>query len=691
MKIFFPVLLCGLFYFASLPPTVASYRDCGELALGANTLGVLHPPGYPLYALMGKLFTVIYPVGNTAYRLNAMSLFFSLFSLFLLGQILLRLTPHAFVVPFLVLFFGLSPEYFQLALVSESYAPDIFFVLFLLYLAIKKKNVFIFSFCAGIFLTNRLSLLLIYPVLFLPYLRKENLTFSGFIGAVLCFAAGFSFYAYLPIRSLKNPFLDWADPQNLSNFVYSLTRKAYGHSLDRISEMYRLKEVLLPQLKFFLFSLLRISPLLIPFGMFSLLNPGRDRLRLSLLLAFLLSGPFFLAISRMPTNPHAMAIVSASYPVPQLFFMILSLFSFNRFFVRAQKKAAFYAKLLLVLSLFFSFSRGVAMLGQRRDYFAWEYAENIFKSAGPRSAVFLRKDVQLFSVWYYGKEKKKETPVIAQGMARAFWYREQLERNYALNLPDPDLSSAEYFRRILDMNPLSFYSTANFEADPGFHRLIGSTPRGLVYRMESVKKEPFWNFSDFYFFRSIVSAGVPDNFYWKDLQNETAQALNSMGLELFFEKKWEGAELYFKKAVYFSPEPGMIQHNLGIIYFQQGRYEEGEKYYRRALRSLSRLHRDRRTAPVLNEETSKVYNNLGTLYEKKNELDEALRQYEKAIELFPNFGQAYYNTAVVYWKQEKWRLARTYLEKTLQLEPDHEQARYFLSRLMGVKSDSSDR
>lgn len=47
--------------------------DSGEFQLVAALLGVAHPPGYPLYTLMGHLFIRLYPWGTPALRLNLMS------------------------------------------------------------------------------------------------------------------------------------------------------------------------------------------------------------------------------------------------------------------------------------------------------------------------------------------------------------------------------------------------------------------------------------------------------------------------------------------------------------------------------------------------------------------------------------------------------------------------------------------
>jgi hypothetical protein len=47
--------------------------DAGEFQMVAALLGVAHPPGFPLYTMMGHLFVRLLPLGTPAYRLNLMS------------------------------------------------------------------------------------------------------------------------------------------------------------------------------------------------------------------------------------------------------------------------------------------------------------------------------------------------------------------------------------------------------------------------------------------------------------------------------------------------------------------------------------------------------------------------------------------------------------------------------------------
>jgi hypothetical protein len=65
-------LLTLCVYLAGACPTIY-VGDSGELVAAVATLGIPHPSGYPLYVLLGKLFTLAVPLGSVAYRMSLFS------------------------------------------------------------------------------------------------------------------------------------------------------------------------------------------------------------------------------------------------------------------------------------------------------------------------------------------------------------------------------------------------------------------------------------------------------------------------------------------------------------------------------------------------------------------------------------------------------------------------------------------
>ncbi len=70
----FVLVLLG--YTLTLAPTV-TFWDAGEFIAASWTLGIPHPPGTPLFVLLGHVWAKLLPVGEVAFRLNLMSAVFS--------------------------------------------------------------------------------------------------------------------------------------------------------------------------------------------------------------------------------------------------------------------------------------------------------------------------------------------------------------------------------------------------------------------------------------------------------------------------------------------------------------------------------------------------------------------------------------------------------------------------------------
>ncbi len=86
----FIFLLSFLLYLKTMAPTT-SFWDCGEFIATSYIMGVPHPPGSPLYLLIGRLFTLIPFFQDIGARMNLISPIASALSVMLLYLVIVQL------------------------------------------------------------------------------------------------------------------------------------------------------------------------------------------------------------------------------------------------------------------------------------------------------------------------------------------------------------------------------------------------------------------------------------------------------------------------------------------------------------------------------------------------------------------------------------------------------------------------
>ncbi len=128
----------AVLYGATLCPTVSWY-DSAEFSASAASLRVVpHPPGYPLYTLLGHVFSWL--PGEAAWGLNVMSAVFGVVVVVLMHRVALRMglgRAAALVPPVLV---GLAPSVWSNAVVAEVYTPGLAFLLGALLLCLHARD-----------------------------------------------------------------------------------------------------------------------------------------------------------------------------------------------------------------------------------------------------------------------------------------------------------------------------------------------------------------------------------------------------------------------------------------------------------------------------------------------------------------------------------------------------------------------
>ena len=196
--------------------------DSGELATAVRVLGIPHPSGYPLYVLLGKVFTLLVPAGSFAWRLSLFSAAASAAACAILYRLAraMGLGSTAAVAGALTLAF--SPSFWAEATVQRVYGLDALFVVLAAlaawrWTASRRPGFLVLAFfLCGLGASNHtfmaveaaalgIFVVIVEPVMLLR-LRVIALTAAAF-------AAGLLPYLYLPVRSRQNPLLDWGNPE----------------------------------------------------------------------------------------------------------------------------------------------------------------------------------------------------------------------------------------------------------------------------------------------------------------------------------------------------------------------------------------------------------------------------------------------------------------------------------------------
>jgi hypothetical protein len=276
-------------YLMTLAPTVW-FIDSGELAAVASTLGIAHPTGYPLFTIIGHVFTLLPISSSEVYNLNVMSAFFCSLGVmvffFFIKYLLVqnqapffldkqkKQTPQRSqrnvntskdiiketiseipgvisygIAGFTALVLAFSKTFWNSANSVEVYPLHIFLIISLMFIFLKavfgtKRNVnggnFIssnryylaFAFLLGLSFTNHLTTILLAPacltLFFYTNLFNKQRLYRLLGYMTVCFLFGFSVYLYLPIRANMEPVFIWGNPYNFERFYWHITGKQFS-------------------------------------------------------------------------------------------------------------------------------------------------------------------------------------------------------------------------------------------------------------------------------------------------------------------------------------------------------------------------------------------------------------------------------------------------------------------------------
>ena len=225
----FPILPLAAFfipllvYIATMSSelTRAHYgADSGELIAAAVTLGSPHPPGYPTYVVLGKLFSFL-PIGSIATRFNIFSAVTISATAALITFIHAQSDPRKRWVNVLpALIFAFTAVVWSQAIITEVYGLNLLMVGLFLW-AIHKERGGLIGLFLGLSITTHLTSLFLLPLALISIRPSQWRQFgSGLL-------AGLSPLLLLPLFAWGDSPIVWGDPTTFRGWIWLISGKLY--------------------------------------------------------------------------------------------------------------------------------------------------------------------------------------------------------------------------------------------------------------------------------------------------------------------------------------------------------------------------------------------------------------------------------------------------------------------------------
>jgi hypothetical protein len=464
-----PYLLSILFfiiYILTLSPTL-SFIDSGELSAVCCTLGIAHPTGYPLFILVGNLFSKLSLFNSEIYTLNLMSALFGAIALIFFYKfcyivfseesttkdnssktkkenLISRNNGFIIIIASIVsvISLALSNNYWSQVLSIEVYPLHILLIsisLFLFVKAIKKpliikeridkeaiKEWLIWAFVLGLCFTNHTSTIFLLPgyaFLFFYQYRFSKPVFASLAIMLIPFFVALSLYLYLPIRASMDPLLNWGNPSTLETFIRHISGKQY--SVWMFSSINEMKGQMSYFMKTLPSNFMYLPIFLTLFGAINLFINNRKYFYFTIILfltCFVVASTYSIVdIDSYFLLAYFIIALWVGSGVLWIYSMIKEKHKTNKILMG----------LFLIIPLVEIFNYSEA--DESNNYLVEDYTMNIFNSIEPNGIILSFQWDTWVSASYYLQHVKgirKDIVVIDKELCRRSWYFPQLKNLY---------------------------------------------------------------------------------------------------------------------------------------------------------------------------------------------------------------------------------------------------------------------
>ncbi|MFH1825024.1 MAG: DUF2723 domain-containing protein [Candidatus Firestonebacteria bacterium] len=645
-------------YLLTICPTVY-VGDSGELITASYTLGVAHPPGYPLFCISGKLFSYL-PLSNIAYRVNLVSAFFGSLTVLVLFLTLATFSISSYIkwdaTVFTSLVFAFSTIFWEQSLTAKGglYTLNAFFVSLILYLLFKfltkqdNKKVVLISLICGLGLANHHTMLffVVMALFFVLWFSRNKLkSFLSFV--FLGFGVCILLYLYLLVVSNLNPPINWGKPNNLARLFDHIFRKQYGSALVPLT--FTLYVHMAIEYSKLIFRQFNILFLFVPFGIFYLFKYYKKFFYLTVvsfcLFCFTLLCQIERSLSVHSLYTHRVFFIPA-------FILFWIWIASGIFYILEKVKYKFLTNLtfiLPVLFLVFNYSNN----DKSKSFLLHDYGLNVLKTVPKDSIIFTAGDHSAFVLTYLQNVESIRTDVKLyddEGTVFENIYGEDFlkisigEHKLRLNAKQIEIikSTDKQVFFILGSN---IHNMAISECK------INYKPFGLLYKITNEDIKSLYSLKE-NLNGLVIMESHSNDYLEKDL---LSQIYFMKGEYEYAGGNVKNAEENYTKAMKVGLDVDTIQNNMAIVFQKPEFKDKMLEFYQ----NLS----------IKNSEQADVRHNLGNAYFSKGDFDSAEKEYLIALKLNPKYTEAWNNLGVVYYNKKELSSAVECFKKALELNP----------------------
>jgi len=713
------IFFISFFLYTITSGRTISFGDSGESVTAAYNLLPLHPPGYPLYSILGKIFTLI-PVGEIAFRVNIMSAFFASLALVFLYLIVFYITKNLLSSIIAVTSFMVSITLWSYSHFAKGYTLNLFFLSVLIFCALKyrenKKWLYLWGLFFGLSLTYHYQSMIILLPAFIyifiiqgkPSLREVGIALSLIIVCLLL-------YLFIPLRAIMTPLAyHWGDPTTVKGFFAIITGKIYGwqeattrtglsntlHQLG-IYGTYLLKSFNYPGVITGLIGFILFARKNFKIFLFTLIIYSTN----VLLISYLISTEVQIFLE---------AILPGFFLPAHFIFAIWIGYCLCEITKKIKIKSLSY---LFFIIPFLSLILNYPICYERNNFLAYDFARNCLLTPEEDSILITSGDNDTFPIWYLQEVEHFRTDIklITLGLIGEPSYNKYLQERLPWKVL-PGAIREEIIMNFIKDNPtLKVYLT--YHAVAKLPPNLTIAPRGILYEVALPNRKHDLEICSTLMEKKYNLRGISDSGVYKDLLTSSMMGpyargfyeLGAMyldknlpdkakdifkmvgeidyslrkdiGEEFTFAVDFQMAKLSLQEENWdrslklLEGKETLLKDN-PVFYSTRGSAYRGKKMYQKALEDLN-------YALKLAPRSAKINLELGKLYYDTDDIKEALYKFAIAIQLDPSISGGHYWLGECYRHYDlKEKAIKEYGEE-LRLYPDYQPAIDSIKKVLG--------